>query len=197
MDPRLKESISALMDDEANELELQRVLSHLDESDVQEAWQRYHLVRDVMKERGLDYSTNSKPSLNIDVTASVAAAIAEQDAPPAEAPAEIVPERAESRWRWVGMGAIAASVLFAAVLFVQQNAQQPVIPQVAERDVESDTSPSTAVHAKQPRIVEQLDASQVRRLNEYLLRHAEHSIAQPGFGMAPLARVASVNSVGI
>ena len=63
MDDRMKESISALMDDESNELELQRVLSNAD-AELSETWHRYHQIRRVIRdEQGL---------MNIDIRQSLA-----------------------------------------------------------------------------------------------------------------------------
>lgn len=51
MTERLRESLSALMDDEADDLELGRVLRAMDEEDalVRETWSRYQLVSAVMR----------------------------------------------------------------------------------------------------------------------------------------------------
>ena len=49
MNEKMRESLSALMDDEANELELERVLSQLkDEPRVRETWLRYSQARNAM-----------------------------------------------------------------------------------------------------------------------------------------------------
>jgi len=50
MSERMRESLSALMDDEADDLELARVLRALDEDDdVSGAWSRYHLASAVLR----------------------------------------------------------------------------------------------------------------------------------------------------
>jgi sigma-E factor negative regulatory protein RseA len=46
MNERLKESLSALLDGEVNELELQRILSYENKQEVSEFWQSYHNVRE-------------------------------------------------------------------------------------------------------------------------------------------------------
>lgn len=48
MDDRMKESISALLDNEADELELRRVLNHPDDSGMRAVWSRYSMVSDLM-----------------------------------------------------------------------------------------------------------------------------------------------------
>ena len=46
MNERMRESLSALMDDEANELELERVLAHIaDDDDLRQTWVRYNAAR--------------------------------------------------------------------------------------------------------------------------------------------------------
>ncbi|MDN3522188.1 sigma-E factor negative regulatory protein [Halomonas ramblicola] len=60
MSQNARESLSVLMDDEGDELELRRVLKSLgDEADAAEAWRRYHLMRSLMRrEPGVDVSTD-------------------------------------------------------------------------------------------------------------------------------------------
>ncbi|MGB0733557.1 MAG: MucB/RseB C-terminal domain-containing protein [Pontibacterium sp.] len=50
MSDRLKESVSALMDDEVDTFELRRVLTQLGEQpEAAETWRRYHIQRDILK----------------------------------------------------------------------------------------------------------------------------------------------------
>ncbi|MCF7982441.1 MAG: sigma-E factor negative regulatory protein [Pseudomonadales bacterium] len=73
MTDNLRESISALMDNEANELELHRLLSSMEQSDeVRNTWKRYQLASFAMKR-------NLPKNLNIDISAQVAQAIADED----------------------------------------------------------------------------------------------------------------------
>lgn len=60
MSQNARESLSALMDNEGDELELRRVLKTLGESpDAAEAWRRYHLMRSLMRrEQGVDVATD-------------------------------------------------------------------------------------------------------------------------------------------
>ncbi|WP_292950028.1 MULTISPECIES: MucB/RseB C-terminal domain-containing protein [unclassified Neptuniibacter] len=74
MTDRSTESISALMDGEVADFELRRTLDRIDsEPELSEAWQRYHLIRSIMKnEDGAD--------LNVDISASVMSSLElEQD----------------------------------------------------------------------------------------------------------------------
>lgn len=45
MDDRLRETLSAMMDDEADELSVRRLLSHDSQDDVRAQWQRWQDVR--------------------------------------------------------------------------------------------------------------------------------------------------------
>src|SRR5690554_7287457 len=62
MDDRLRETLSAMMDDEADELSVRRLLSHANQDEVRDQWQRWQQVRDLMHENhgpaeGLDIAS--------------------------------------------------------------------------------------------------------------------------------------------
>lgn len=198
MDDRLKESVSALMDDEANELELQRVLSNVD-SDVSATWQRYHQIRQVVRE-------NNRELWSVDIRASLAEKLNmdEPHAPEAERSATAL-ETEEAgrnklsfagakRGRFRASLAIAASAVLAVFVGVQYQSgieggavSGPLVAQEG----------TAAPDVRQPKMIVEFSEEHARQFNEYLLRHAEYSIAGSGQGLLPLARVASVNSVGI
>lgn len=60
MSQNARESLSALMDNEGDELELRRVLKSLDdEPDAADTWRRYHLMRSMLRrENDIDTSTD-------------------------------------------------------------------------------------------------------------------------------------------
>ena len=67
----LQESLSAVMDNEADELELRRVLAAAgDDAELRGTWSRYQLAREVMHKELLE------PRL--DIAAAVSAALAEE-----------------------------------------------------------------------------------------------------------------------
>ncbi|MBZ5486748.1 sigma-E factor negative regulatory protein [Halomonas aquamarina] len=70
-----RESLSALMDSESNELELRRVLKALpDDADAADRWRRYHLARSMMqRERSVDVS--------VDLSAGILARLQDEPAP--------------------------------------------------------------------------------------------------------------------
>ena len=56
MSEQLRESLSALMDDEANELEVQRLLRKMAAADdLCQTWVRYHVARDALKGQSLEH----------------------------------------------------------------------------------------------------------------------------------------------
>jgi sigma-E factor negative regulatory protein RseA len=91
------------MDDEANELELERILSQSGQSDVRSTWSRYHSARAVM--RG-DAQSAAK---GMDISGRVMDALASGQADP-KAPAMMW----RSALRPLASFAVAASVLSAA-----------------------------------------------------------------------------------
>ena len=68
MNERINESISALMDDEANEMELERLLRQSGQPEVREVWQRYHLTRFPLHgtARGLDVSAAVMAAIEVE-----------------------------------------------------------------------------------------------------------------------------------
>lgn len=74
MNERFKESLSALLDDEVNELELQRILTHDNKQEVSLCWQRYHDVRELVQ-------SDSSLRVTVDVRACVMDIINKDDTP--------------------------------------------------------------------------------------------------------------------
>ena len=108
---RLKESLSALMDDAADELEVQRTLKAVSEdNELRETWQRYQLARTAMR--------GETTAIKMDLSASVAAAIADEPSH------NMTAERPTGQlFKTLSRVAIAASVTVAVVLGVQQYSQ--------------------------------------------------------------------------
>lgn len=75
MSQNTRESLSALMDGESDELELRRVLKALpNDDDAADTWRRYHLARSMMRrERDVDMS--------VDLSAGVMARLQDEPAP--------------------------------------------------------------------------------------------------------------------
>lgn len=100
------EAISVLMDGEANDLDLRRLLKSAAESpETMEIWERYHLAQSVMHEQGTPVSTA--------VASGVAAALADEAAYSAE------PQRFSAWQQQLTKLAVAAAVAVLAVLTLQ------------------------------------------------------------------------------
>lgn len=121
----LGESVSAVMDGEADELELRRVLAAAGEDpEVRARWGRYQLARSVLHKQTV------MPGL--DLAAAVSAAIAAEAAPAA---APVV--QAKSPWQQIGRLAVAASVALAVLAGVRfynsQDDAAGMAPQLAQQ----------------------------------------------------------------
>ncbi|MFT6915085.1 MAG: sigma-E factor negative regulatory protein RseA [Motiliproteus sp.] len=106
MSDSIKESLSALMDDEVGEFEVRRILKQLDSSEAQ-LWSRYHLASAVLKRQA-----PSQPQL--DVSAQVMAEL--------ELEPEFEPQARSGgvfQWRSLGSIAIAASVTLVVIFGAQ------------------------------------------------------------------------------
>ncbi|MCO1334931.1 sigma-E factor negative regulatory protein [Microbulbifer sp. OS29] len=114
---RLNESLSALMDGEISELELQRLLKASAASEeLGQRWSRYQLAASVMRREQV-------APIDTGLAASISAAI-EQEEPLSQGGSggsAVTSSLVNSRWwRPLSRGAVAATVAFAAILGVQQ-----------------------------------------------------------------------------
>ncbi|WPP00883.1 RseA family anti-sigma factor [Pseudomonas sp. HR96] len=183
----LQESLSAVMDNEADELELRRVIAALENPETRATWARYQVARAVMHKDLLDP--------HLDLSAAVSAAIAD----------EVAPAKAgRGPWRSLGRLAVAASVtvaVLAGVRLYNQNdiagaqlaQQQPAVQQnVAMPQVKG-----PAVLANYSESSDQapvLQAQPDQRAQGYIRQHAQDSAVKGTDGALPAARAASVEN---
>jgi sigma-E factor negative regulatory protein RseA len=192
----LQESLSAVMDNEADELELRRVLSAIDDAETRATWSRYQVARAVMHKDLLD------PKL--DLAAAVSAALAD----------EVSPAKSKPRaWRSLGRLAVAASVTVAVLAGVRlynhdevtgaQLAQQqpvqsgPSVPQaqgpaVLANYTESAEQPSTGPMANG--VLQNQAGWQDQKLPGYLRQHAQEAAVKGTDTALPYARAASLEN---
>ena len=192
----LQESLSAVMDNEADELELRRVLSALDDAETRATWSRYQVARAVMHKDLLDP--------HLDLSAAVSVAIAE----------EIAPVKAgRGPWRTLGRLAVAASVTVAVLAGVrlynqdeitgselaqQQPVQQqsPLAPQVqgpavlAGYTTESSEAPGPLANG----VLNGQQGANDQRLPGYLRQHAQEAAVKGTESTLPYARAASLEN---
>ncbi len=113
MSDRIKESLSALMDDEAGEFELRNTLKQLDTSTA-EVWSRYHLARSILKR-----DTPRQPVLDLSAQVMVELEQAPEYRQPPKSSAGL-------HWRPLGSIAIAASVTM-MIIFGAQTYQDDAV----------------------------------------------------------------------
>jgi sigma-E factor negative regulatory protein RseA len=194
MSEKLRESLSALMDDEANELELQRVLSLIgQDSELRETWVRYNATRSAL-------SGQQVAGLNLDISSRVSAAIASDGELGSGA------QRAVQRlMKPLASMAVAASVMGAVVFGGQQ---------LAYLDSSSAGNQAVAASASPVGLVNSLGATTVQasygtqtmpglepatrtaykelarqRMQKYMQEHVEHAALNSPQGLLPFARV--------
>jgi sigma-E factor negative regulatory protein RseA len=190
----LRESLSALMDNEADELEVRRILKASgDDSSLRSDWARYQAARALMHKEPWQN--------NVELSAGIAAAIANDPIPtPATEP---MVEKASRLWQNLGRLAVAASVTVAVLvgfnMFHQDSAA--VDPMVADQAPPVSLPATTAA---QPSAVlagySQADAAvqetpsqwQEERIGNYLREHAGQEDGQVTPQLLPSARAASL-----
>ncbi|MDC6379437.1 anti sigma-E factor RseA C-terminal domain-containing protein [Pseudomonas graminis] len=189
----LQESLSAVMDNEADELELRRVLSAIEDADTRATWSRYQIARAAMHKELL--------IPHLDISAAVAAGIA----------VEVSPLKAgRGPWRTLGRLAVAASVTVAVLAGVRLYNQD----EIAGAQLAQQTQPTNVAmpQAKGPAVLagytegEQSPgpmASGVlqnqagwhdQRLPGYLRQHAQQAAMKGAEGALPFARAASLEN---
>lgn len=188
----LQESLSAVMDNEADELELRRVLAACGEdAELRATWSRYQLARAVM---------HREPAMpKLDIAAAVSAALAD----------EVVPApRSRSPWRNVGRLAVAASVTLAVLAGVRMYhqddsvanglAQQGATPQIALPQVQGPAVLAGYTQDEAPQVITNAQGGQTtwheQRLPGYLRQHAQQSAVSGTDSALPYARAASLES---
>lgn len=117
MSQNTRESLSALMDSESDELELRRVLKSLpDDSDAAETWRRYHLARSMMhREREVDVS--------VDLSAGIMERLRDEPAPSLGDEQQAMPAKSNgiSFARGAGVAAAVSLMVITGVQFLGSN----------------------------------------------------------------------------
>jgi sigma-E factor negative regulatory protein RseA len=206
MSEQLKESVSALMDGEADELELRRLLTKENSGLVDGQWSRYHLVRDVLQNDSQEASFR-----HLDISMQVSEAIGEK-------PLSTIQSARSKLWQPIARFAVAASVAVVVVIGVQSTQQQPLgiddlevgTPSFANNKVYpvqgasmqastgSNTGmiryPSTVLPGAMTVSSAEADLEVEKRLDMYILRHTEQSALNNSQGMLPFSRVSSLEA---
>lgn len=116
-DEMLKESVSALMDNQASELELRRILKQLPEDpELAATWRRYQLASHLLHR-------SETALLHVDLSSAISRAIE------TEAAHSVAHQKLAAPWlRWATKSAVAASVALAVLIGAQQFSAGPAAP---------------------------------------------------------------------
>jgi sigma-E factor negative regulatory protein RseA len=200
MSERMRESLSALLDDEANELEIERVLSHIsDDERLRQTWVRYNAVR-------ASASGHQLAHMSLDISAQLRHAVAAETAPAVEKPG-----LKQRLLRPVASLAVAASVAAVVVVGGQQLAQidggnpygngQAVAAGSGSPVGMLNSLGATTVQASygarpipvlQPATRTAYQELARQRMQKYMQEHAEHAALNSPQGLIPFARVPQI-----
>lgn len=190
MSEKLKESLSAAMDDETDEFELRRVLDEAQDTPLlQQAWDRYHLIGALLRSRAVDRPVHPSHLRTDVMRARLWAALEAEtpelpaaagfDNPQPETPAQATTSAprlqsvagggtaAAARSPWAGRLtgiAVAAGVAFAVVAGFNGLGEPAELP----------AAPPVAIEIDAPVVAEpQVSEQDVRRANAYMMHHAQ------------------------
>lgn len=202
MDERLKETLSAMMDDQADELAVRRLLSQAELPETREQWQRWQCMQSLMHDDRRAFAT-------LDVSAAVQDALSEKPLAPVAIAAPEARQVQSRSARWSAVAAVSFALLVGFGAGSQWGFPSPEnSAELALGGADSDTPSDSGVdgpgldtvasnRADVPEIaLKGLDARQRERMSRYLLEHAQHNSVGMGYGSMGYARVASASTVG-
>ena len=196
MSERMRESLSALMDGEANELELQRVLSGMgDDVELRQTWSRYHAVRDAAAGHTAD--------LSLDISERVRDALARESSAGSVG-------KIQQFLKPIASFAVAASVAAVVVVGGQQISQiadsgsNPgantlaggvsavgLVNSIGAMPVQASYG-NQGVPVLQPAARTAYRELARQRMEKYMQEHAEHAALNSPQGLVPFARVQQI-----
>lgn len=183
MNERMNESLSALIDGEADELEIRRLLNQESQQELFDKWHGYQLIGSILRE---------EPATALDLAKGVRQALDGEPMDDITVAPMVVPV---NKWRWLmASGAVAASVTMAVLVGVQWQTDQHGDVQVAQNveaktEVPSVAQAPTLLTAEQQ---QQLKEAQ-QKLQEYVLQHNDDTNTSANQVMLPHARTVNFN----
>ena len=177
MSEKLKESLSAVIDGEADEFELRRVLDEMSRDEhLAGSWERYHVIGSVLRGQRASVSVAMRDRVWTELQSSPDETenLAELDIVAAERPAAAI-----SRPKWVPV-AVAATVALAVVVgFIGFQGGEQVVPEVAET-TEPVSAEQLSLYEAVALNTEVTDLDQ-NRTEAYIVRHYQQiGMDRPG-----------------
>lgn len=176
-----EESLSALMDNEADELEMRRLLKNAPEDDaLGQTWRRFNLVRSVLQHEEVLPVSSAASSRLLD-------AIAAEEAYVPDAEKTQKSTARPQRWQAFARTAIAASVALAAYVGFQALLVSPMsqAPMASNAPGVNTLVPGGEMVASGASV--EFDAQAQQRLNDYIrgvsIQYSENDVSSPQFNI--------------
>lgn len=187
MDDRLRETLSAMMDDEADELSVRRLLSHDSQDEVRAQWQRWQDVRDLLHD-------GHAPAHGVDVSVAVRELLDGRTS--ASARSQVLGSNTNvRRWHWPAAAMVAMALLVGFGAGAGWDSSD-----VGPGSVQPATAAASEVSTQDQPVreiaLQGLDDEQWEYMSRYLLEHAQHNSVGAGRGAVGYARLVSANGSG-
>ena len=172
MTEKLSESISAMVDDEADEFEVRRILGEIaGNSELKSTWARYHIISSILKREGL----SGMEELDLED-------VSYGDIGPSTSPKTSVNRTLKSKWlpgreTLVASFAAAIVVLVIVITMNDEGTKQVELTDALVAPV------STTTEERLP------EESDIRRAEAYLIRHAQHVSMNSSAAPIPFVKV--------
>ncbi|MDX1459146.1 MAG: RseA family anti-sigma factor [Marinobacter sp.] len=188
MDDRLKETLSAMLDDQADELSVRRVLSHSEQQEVRSQWQRWHQLRGLLQD-------GQSALERIDISQQVRQSLSGAEPVLAPSSPDLEP-RSPTNWHWPAIAMVLTGLVIGFGMGtgweVRQDREAVLASEIVPVQAEIAQAPTAGAV---PEVALQgLDEQQLEHLSRYLLEHAQHNSVGAGRGAVGYARLASVST---
>lgn len=184
MDDRLRETLSAMMDDEADELSVRRLLSHANQEQVRDQWQRWQQVRDLMHE-------NHGPADGIDVASAVRQELDGRAPGKARVGGSVRPVR--SRWHLPAAAMVFMALIVGFGAGAGWDSRSGAPGNVLAGNAAGVNGEATLPVPVEEVALQRLDEEQMQQMRQYLLEHAQHNSVGAGRGSVGYARLVSAS----
>ena len=211
MKNRMRESLSALCDGECDELELRRVLNHVEnDAEFREQWSNFHLIGAAMRGESVDTVDLSKGIMQAiegepmdEVPGAGQASASTSAAAPDVETSDATQPKASVLPGWMVSGGVAASVTMAVLLGARVlsvpdvtvgSADMTLAKAEAVQSVPA-VMPQSSVAAASVAADTQMSAAELaeaqERLKQYVLEHEDQAFGMETHQAVPYARVAN------